>query len=751
MQARKRKLSLLLKVTCIAILTAICVATFVIYTKKELLQGIFKRSKSDPRASVLSKLSKTKSFLHKFGQYSLHQDFTTAISEESEIVSDETGKKARCANLADCLDLQRCGQEFLVYVHPEDPEFTISPAYQKILDSIKSSTYHTTDPDSACLFVLSIDTIDRDILSPDYYKNIDQKLKVLPHWNDGQNHVVFNLLSGTWPYYHENLSFNFGKAIIAKASIMHENLRQGFDISIPLYPKHFPTKKHRQYSKTDKDIKRDTNIFPARRKYMLGFKGKRYLTGIGSETRNGLHVLHNDKDIIMLTTCRHGKDWEKHADSRCFKDNKNYERYDYHDLLANSTFCLVPRGRRVGSYRFLETLEYGCIPVSMSNGWDLPFAEVIDWSKFSVSLDERMLLQVPNVIRSFSEREILQMRQQSLFVFHAYFSSVQKIIHTTFEILRERIQPNTKRHYLMWNYPPGGLHVNSKFSPYPTQLPFYNSLLSIIPVQKFTATILAVTPVSRKSSPLFKLIRQINKSKYVEQILIIWLPEYSIPHKTKWPATKVALRVVHPPDKTMGARFIFMNDVVNTDAIFSFDEDANINTSEIDFAFAVWSSNPSRLVGFTSRLHEWNGNTSSWRFSSQQNANFYSMVLTNAAIMHRYYTFMYTQMSLPGVHKLVDEKKTCEGIAMNYLVSHISGESPIKVPHSDTFKYGSRTKSRIGVSFTEETYAKTQQDCFTRLAAIYDYMPLVPSRCIMNPVLYKDPVSISRKKYNMLE
>lgn len=44
---------------------------------------------------------------------------------------------------------------------------------------------------------------------------------------------------------------------------------------------------------------------------------------------------------------------------------------------------------------------------------------------------------------------------------------------------------------------------------------------------------------------------------------------------------------------------------IETDAILSLDEDATLNTDELDFAYLVWRDFPDRVVGYPARAHYW--------------------------------------------------------------------------------------------------------------------------------------------------
>ncbi|XP_076865191.1 exostosin-1b [Brachyhypopomus gauderio] len=648
----------------------------------------------------------------------------------------------RC-RMDSCFDFSLCTRNgFKVYVYPQQKGEKISESYQNILSTIEGSRFYTSDPGQACLFVLSLDTLDRDQLSPQYVHNLKTKVQNLPLWSNGRNHLIFNLYSGTWPDYTEDLGFDIGRAMLAKASISTENFRPNFDVSIPLFSKEHPrTGGERGYLKF--------NTIPPFRKYMLVFKGKRYLTGIGSDTRNALYHVHNAEDVVLLTTCKHGKDWQKHKDARCDRDNAEYDKYDYREMLHNSTFCLVPRGRRLGSFRFLEALQAACVPVMLSNGWELPFSEVIDWNTGAVIGDERLLLQIPSTVRSIHQDKILALRLQTQFLWEAYFSSVEKIVLTTLEIIQDRVLQHAGRSPLMWNLHPGGLFTLPQYSTHLGDFPFYYAGLGIKPRPQFTAVIHAVTPLVSQSQPILKLLLTVAKSPYCSQIIVLWNCDKPLPAKHRWPVTSVPVIVIEGENKVMSSRFL-LYESITTDAVFSLDEDTVLSTTEVDFAFTVWQSFPERIVGYPARSHFWDSNKERWGYTSKW-TNDYSMVLTGAAIYHRYYHYLYTHFLPSSLKNMVDQLANCEDILMNFLVSAVTKLPPVKVTQKKQYKETMMGQSSRASRWADPDHFAQRQTCMNKFASWFGTMPLVHSQMRLDPVLFKDQVSILRKKYREIE
>ncbi|XP_053680878.1 exostosin-1 isoform X1 [Anopheles nili] len=667
-------------------------------------------------------------------------------------VTGDRSASFKSCRMETCFDFSKCSDKnFFVYVYPPEPLNSlgapppISQNYQKIISAIQESRYYTTDPTQACLFVLGIDTLDRDSLSEDFVRNVPSRLQRLPHWNNGRNHIIFNLYSGTWPDYNENgLGFDPGQAILAKASMSVQLLRPGFDVSIPLFHKQFPLRGGNNGYVV-------SNNFPTNKKYLLAFKGKRYVHGIGSETRNSLFHLHNARDFVLVTTCKHGKSWRDLQDARCDEDNREYDRYDYETLLQNSTFCLVPRGRRLGSFRFLEVLQAGCIPVLLSNSWVLPFQSKIDWKQAAIWADERLLLQVPDIVRSVSTSRILALRQQTQVLWERYFSSIEKIIFTTFEIIRERLPDYPRRNGLTWNTSPGALLTIPTFSDTHQRFPFLLDQLGYLPGLNYTAVIFVqigtqLTP----NTALYKLVKSITKSQFVDKILILWANDRSVPPRKRWPTTgHIPLHIISgstSEDRPSISQRFFPHEHIETDAVLSLDEDAILNTDELDFAYQVWRDFPDRIVGYPARAHFWDDSKHAWGYTSKW-TNYYSIVLTGAAFYHRYYNYLYTNWLSYLLLKTVQQSSNCEDILMNLLVSHVTRKPPIKVTQRKGYKDRESGRS----PWNDPDHFIQRQSCLNTFAAVFGYMPLLRSNLRLDPVLYRDSVSNLRKKYRQIE
>ncbi|KAL7613382.1 probable glycosyltransferase At5g03795 [Lactuca sativa] len=56
----------------------------------------------------------------------------------------------------------------------------------------------------------------------------------------------------------------------------------------------------------------------------------------------------------------------------------------YSNSLLGSKFCIHAKGFEVNTARIGDAIYYGCVPVVLADHYDLPFADILDWSRFSV-------------------------------------------------------------------------------------------------------------------------------------------------------------------------------------------------------------------------------------------------------------------------------------------------------------------------------------------------------------------------------
>ncbi|XP_063616652.1 exostosin-1 isoform X1 [Cydia splendana] len=673
----------------------------------------------------------------------------------------------RPCRMETCFDFTKCGNDPKIYVYPTDGP--VSASYRKVLSVIRESQYATRDPNEACLFLPAVDTLDADPLSPEHAPDVAARLSRLPYWNNGRNHLIFNLYAGTWPDYSESaLGFEPGEAILARASASESIFREGFDISLPLFHKEHPEHGGAPAAAT-------ANPFPAPRRHLLAFKGKRYVHGIGSETRNSLWHLHDGNNMVLVTTCRHGKSWKHLRDERCDEDNREYDKFDYEQLLANSTFCLVARGRRLGSYRFLESLAAGCVPVLLSNGWRLPFDERIDWRRAVIWADERLLLQVPELVRSVSPERILAMRQQTQLLWEQYFSSIEKIAFTTIEIIFERVlmvRRSRQREALVWNSWPGALGSPATYGDSRAQLPRAAPnppppRLAPRPPQPLQApdvphaappptpgtSFTALLYVQATSPALHRLLASIAASEHAEKVVIVWDSDRAAPSLKSLaraagdPRDALPVLVIdattHYPGEGVSARWQPLW-AVPTAAVFSLDGDAPLLAEELDFAFRVWKEFPERIVGYPARSHFWDEAKNAWGYSSKWGGA-YSLVLPGAALVHRAWLAAYSAAP-PALRQAVRQARNCEDILLNCLVAHYTRRPPLKLAQRRRYKH-----YRYRSSWSDPEHFVQRQSCLNTFAAAWGYMPLVRSVLRLDPILFKDPVSTLRKKYRKME
>lgn len=104
------------------------------------------------------------------------------------------------------------------------------------------------------------------------------------------------------------------------------------------------------------------------------------------------------------------KHWEdKDPDMKIFGRMKS-DSYVWH--MKNSKYCICAKGYEVNSPRVVEAINYGCVPVIISDGFVPPFFDVLKWESFAVFVLERDIPNLKDILVSISERRYVVMQHR---------------------------------------------------------------------------------------------------------------------------------------------------------------------------------------------------------------------------------------------------------------------------------------------------------------------------------------------------
>jgi hypothetical protein len=148
----------------------------------------------------------------------------------------------------------------------------------------------------------------------------------------------------------------------------------------------------------------------------IPFQQKDFLASfIGTSTTHPLRqqistYISNKKDIYYFSR-------DKWSEGVVEEDKKRFI-----EVTMRSKFCLAPRGYGRSSFRFFEAMLMDIIPIYFWNDFEwLPYKELLNYSKFSISIHQSEIHTVEDKLRKIGEEEYGNMMEELRRVRH-YFT-----------------------------------------------------------------------------------------------------------------------------------------------------------------------------------------------------------------------------------------------------------------------------------------------------------------------------------------
>ncbi|XP_078431877.1 putative glycosyltransferase At3g07620 [Wolffia australiana] len=215
-----------------------------------------------------------------------------------------------------------------------------------------------------------------------------------PFWNRTGGSDHFLVACHDWAPYETIHTMGKSFRALCNADLAN-GFRLGRDVSLP-----------ETYVRSAREPQRDLGGAPADGRPILVF----YAGNLHGYLRPIIlqHWENKDPDMRILGPMPHGVQ----------------SKMTYIEHMKKSKFCLCPRGYEVNSPRIVEAIFYECVPVIISDNYVPPFFEVLDWSAFSVFIEEKQVPYLKQILLDISEDKFqaLQLgvrRVQRHFLWHS--------------------------------------------------------------------------------------------------------------------------------------------------------------------------------------------------------------------------------------------------------------------------------------------------------------------------------------------
>lgn len=139
------------------------------------------------------------------------------------------------------------------------------------------------------------------------------------------------------------------------------------------------------------------------RKYLASFMGNIQIHPIRDQLQS---IMSGRSDVII-----------RQGEYRNEEDMKAFEK-----LMRETTFALCPRGYGTTSFRLTEAMEFGCIPVYISDVFSIPFPDQIKQSDYCLLVTPSEISGLYEKLKAIPQTEIERMRMNIKSLYKQYFT-----------------------------------------------------------------------------------------------------------------------------------------------------------------------------------------------------------------------------------------------------------------------------------------------------------------------------------------